>query len=417
MSMANKMSRVASYALRTCFTPARGAFVLCIFFIFSPSLSTGAATQPILDLIKDNDAILVSDHTGRILLAKNDVVKLIPASTLKILTVLAALHFLGEDHRFTTEFYTDDNGNVKVKGYGDPLLISEVLRNIASLLAKKITECNSLIVDNSYFAKDITVPGVSHSANPYDAPLSALSANFNTVFFERDTKGQIVSAESQTPMIPYAYEKIEQKAKDDRVSLFENELEASLYTGHLLLYFLRENGIVCKDAVKTGTVLPEDKLLYTYASPFTVSEVAERLFQFSNNFIANQIIVAIGAKAFGPPGTLGKGAKAVLDYADNVLGLSGIRLVEGSGISRQNRLSARDMLTILKKFEPYRKLLVKKDNIYYKTGTLSGIQTRAGYIETGDTLFYFVVFLNTPGGNAEGLIKLIARTWRSPGRD
>ncbi|MFH1672218.1 MAG: D-alanyl-D-alanine carboxypeptidase [Pseudomonadota bacterium] len=387
-----------------------------LYIIFLPSLSSGTTTQPILDLIKANDSILVADHAGRILLAKNDMVKRIPASTLKILTALAAFHFLGEDYRFTTEFYTDDKGNLKVKGYGDPLLISEVLQEIASLLAKKITRCNSLIIDNSYFSKQVTIPGASCSANPYDAPLSALSANFNTVNFKRDNSGRIISAEPQTPMIPYASEKIAKKIESDRMSLFKDSREASLYAGHLVLYFLRENGVTVPETVRMGTVLPGDKLLYTYTSRFAIKDVAVKLFQFSNNFIANQVVVALGANVFGPPGTLDKGTRAVLDYAQNVLGLHGIRFVEGSGISRQNRLSARDMLTILKKLEPHRSLLVKKDNIYYKTGTLHGIQTRAGYIETESDPLYFVLFLKTPGVNADRLINMIVNAYMSPGR-
>ena len=131
--------------------------VILLCLIFSPSLSTGKPTPPILDLINENDSIVIANHTGRILLAKNEVAKRIPASTLKILTVLTAFHFLGEHYRFPTEFYTDSNDNVKVKGYGDPLLISEILQDIASVLAKKMKRCNSLIVDNSFFSEEIAV--------------------------------------------------------------------------------------------------------------------------------------------------------------------------------------------------------------------------------------------------------------------
>lgn len=391
------------------------ALVIFLCLVFSPFPSVGNSKPPVLDLINDNDSIMVADHTGRILLAKNAIAKRIPASTLKILTVLAGFHFFGEDYRFITEFYTDGNGNVKVKGYGDPLLISEIIQDIAPLLVKKITRCNSLIVDNSFFSEEIAVPGVINSTNPYDAPLSALSVNFNTVFFELNNNGQIVSAEPQTPMISYVVDKIGKDVKDNRISVFKDAREAGLYAGHLISHFLRENGVACPRTIKIGTVLPEDQLLYTYASQFTLRDLAKRLFQFSNNFMANQVLVALGAKVFGPPGTLEKGTQAVLDYAQTILGLSGIRFVEGSGISRQNRLSARDMLAILKKFEPYRRLLTKKDNIYYKTGTLHGIQARAGYIETGDGPFCFVLFLNTFRGDADRVINLIVDTYKNLG--
>jgi len=67
--------------------------------------------------------------------------------------------------------------------------------------------------------------------------------------------------------------------------------------------------------------------------------------------------------------------------------LSGIRDLEA------NRISALEMLTILKKFRPYKHLLKRKDNVLYKTGSLKGIRTEVGYIE-GDRqeLYYFVIF-------------------------
>jgi D-alanyl-D-alanine carboxypeptidase/D-alanyl-D-alanine-endopeptidase (penicillin-binding protein 4) len=398
---------------RNCLQRQRlSALVILLCLAFSPSLAKGKTTPPVLDLIQENDAIVLADHTGRILVAKNEVSKRIPASTLKILTVLAAFHFLGENYRFTTEFYTDDNGNIKIKGYGDPLLISEIIQNIAPLLAKKITRCNSLIIDNSFFSERITVPGVLNSTNPYDAPLSALSVNFNTVFFALNNNGKIISAEPQTPMISYVVDKIGKGVKDNRIGVFKDAREAGFYAGHLIAHFLRKNGVACPPAIKTGTVLPEDQLLYTYTSQFTLKEVAKRLFQFSNNFMANQVLVAVGAKVFGPPGTLDKGTRAVLSYAQTVLGLSGIRFVEGSGISRRNRVSARDMLIILKKFEPYRRLLIQEGNLYYKTGTLYGIQTRAGYIETGSRPSRFVIFLNTLGGDADRVMNALVDTYK-----
>ncbi|OEU58509.1 MAG: hypothetical protein BAW33_01150 [Desulfobacterales bacterium C00003104] len=392
------------------------AFLVASFYLlFLPSLSSSATARQILDLLKENDSIVVADHSGRILLEKDADIKRIPASTLKILTVLAAFHFLGPDYRFITKFYTDDNANLKIRGYGDPLLISEVIEEISSVLARKISMCNSVIVDDSYFTNNSAIPGVSDSANPYDAPLSALSANFNTVFFKRNRKGEIVSAEPQTPIIPYLVDKIGKNYKGDRISLFGNQHEAAIYTGHLLLHFLKENGVVCEETVQCGTILPEDRLIYTYSAISTIREAAKGLFEFSNNFMANQIMLVLGAEVFGPPATLEKGRQAVLDYADT-LGLSGIRVAEGSGISRQNRLSARDMLRILKEFEPCRRLLISRGLTYYKTGTLDGIQTRAGYMETDEGSSFFVIFLNTPGGDADRLLDLIAGKWGPPGR-
>ncbi len=138
--------------------------------------------------IGKNDSILVADAKGHIVLAKNVDEKRIPASILKIFTSLVALHYLGDDYRFPTEFYLDKQSNLKIKGYGDPLLISEVISKISQVLAvllKNTQPLNDLVLDDSYFQQPLTIPGITSSAQPYDAPNGALCVNFNTVNFKQ----------------------------------------------------------------------------------------------------------------------------------------------------------------------------------------------------------------------------------------
>jgi D-alanyl-D-alanine carboxypeptidase/D-alanyl-D-alanine-endopeptidase (penicillin-binding protein 4) len=53
---------------------------------------------------------------------------------------------------------------------------------------------------------------------------------------------------------------------------------------------------------------------------------------------------------------------------------------------------------ILKEFEPYHLLLRQEGREYFKTGTLYGINTRAGYYsDMNSNLYRYVVMLNTPG--------------------
>ena len=108
-------------------------FVLGLLFF-----PAGLHAQELADLqrfIGKNDSILVTDANGQILLEKNADKKRIPASILKIFSSLVALHYLGDDYRFPTEFYLDGQSNLKIKGYGDPLLISEVVSKISQILA------------------------------------------------------------------------------------------------------------------------------------------------------------------------------------------------------------------------------------------------------------------------------------------
>lgn len=360
--------------------------------VFSHSLQDVSC----LNGISPKDAILVADPDGQILYRKNETIKRIPASTLKLLTALAAIHHLGSSFRFRTEFYIDPGQNLVVKSYGDPLLISEVWQEIADVLAKEIRNFKALILDDTYFSRNIRIPGRGNSTNPYDAPVGALCANFNTVFFDRDKQGKIVSAEPHTPMIPYVRQKIRALGlRQGRYTFSHDQEAAAHYAGKLLLHFLKERGVASQGTVHLGTVKPGDRLIHTYLSRFTLEQAIEKMMEFSNNFMANQILVALGAYVYGPPGTLAKGVKVVSTYASEELSLKDIEFVEGSGISRKNRVSALDMLVILRAFRPYRHLLRSSGQVFYKTGTLRGVQTRVGYIETArKEPFYFVIFLN-----------------------
>ena len=126
--------------------------------------------------------------------------------------------------------------------------------------------------------------------------------------------------------------------------------------------------------------------------------------------MANQIFVSLGAQIYGPPGTLAKGVRVVSDYAKNELQLVGLEIAEGSGISRKNRISALHMLTILRHFSPYRHLLNRKHNVLYKTGTLSGVRARAGYMEEQPNRpYYFVIFLNRSGSDMDTLMACLSQ--------
>jgi D-alanyl-D-alanine carboxypeptidase/D-alanyl-D-alanine-endopeptidase (penicillin-binding protein 4) len=137
-----------------------------------------------------------------------------------------------------------------------------------------------------------------------------------------------------------------------------------------------------------------------------LAQIIAKLLEYSNNFIANQILIALGATRYDPPGTLDKGVQAVLAYLKTELGITDISLVEGSGISRKNRISAKKMLKILKKFESYHFLMRSEGVEFYKTGRLYGVSARAGYIRNNKgELYRFVIFINTPGKSFDPVMK------------
>jgi len=109
---------------------------------------------------------------------------------------------------------------------------------------------------------------------------------------------------------------------------------------------------------------------------------------------------------FGPPGNLEKGVRALVNFAADSLQIKDMAIVEGSGISRNNRVSADQMLQVLAKFEPHRALMRHRGREYYKTGTLQGISTRAGYITSvNGGLYRYVVMVNTPGKSTKPVMR------------
>lgn len=386
------------------------AFLLCIFLAGTTDLHA-ASLRDLQRLIGGKDAVLVASPRGRVLLEKNAGTKLIPASTLKIFTSLVALHYLGPEYRFTTEFYLDRDDNLKIKGYGDPLLLSETLRETAAALSLKLGSFNDLILDDSFFNGQVRVPGMTPSYQPYDAPNGALCVNFNTVSFKR-LNNAYVSDEEQTPLLPFVDERIRASSLESgRIVLSHQKNEATLYAGHLFKYFLTQAGIKSQGEIRLGRVQQhDDRLLFTYTSPFPVKQSIGKLLEFSNNFIANQLLVACGAKAYGAPGSLDKGVMSALRYAREVLKTDALSFAEGSGISRKNELTAYVMLKVLNEFESYHHLLRQEGEEFYKTGTLDGIRSRAGYIADGKgELYRFVVMMNTRGKTTDAVMKLIRR--------
>jgi len=418
-----------SMTLKETLTSWRFILLLCVSWLFDPAIIqarqapsdadtrtalAAAAELPscLSNRISSRDALLVAGPDGRIIYRKNANKKCVPASTLKILTGLTAIHYLGKSYRFRTEFYLDQDRNLKVKGYGDPRLVSEAWQRIGEDLAPKLQGFNDLILDDTYFSDDI-IPGVGSSTNPYDAPNGALCANFNTVFFKRDATGHIISAEPQTPITPLALQKIRLLGLDaGRHTFVHRRHEAARYAGELLLHFLRESGKVFQSKVRTGVVAAGDTLIYTYRSIYTLEQTLKQMLEFSNSFVANQILLALGAHVHGPPGTLAKGVEVLSDYCQDVLDLDGVQIAEGSGISRENRLAALDMLAVLKRFEPHRFLLVRDGRLLYKTGSLRGIRTRAGYIESSSGgPYYFVIFLNSSHANIDSIVDCVKKSF------
>lgn len=377
--------------------------------VLSPNLPDAALTKVLVPLLGFRDALVVDGPGGRTHVSINGDAPLVPASILKVLTASALLDVLGTKYRFKTDFYIDKDNNLKIRGYGDPLLISERLEEMAAHLASKIATINHIILDDSYVAQPVVVPGRGRSDEPYDAPNGALCVNFNTVAFRRE-RGRWVSDEPQTPLLPTVIPKIQASGlRKGRITLAADSAEALLYTGELFHHFLKRAGIQIHGDIHNGTGDPDNEhLLWRYHSQSDLRQIVAKLLEFSNNFIANQALLILGAHQAGPPASMEKGTAALRQYFHHDLGIASGRVVEASGISRQNRLSANAMMVILERFAPHHQLLRHKRRQFYKTGHLKGVRSRAGYLKrAGGGLYRFALIINTPGKSTNIIMQIL----------
>ena len=388
-----------------------GILLLCLMECMATTVRADQtqAVSRMLSMIQEKDAVLLTDPQGKILGARNAEKLLVPASTLKILTALVALHYLGDDFRFVTECYSDKDQNLKIKGFGDPLFVSDVMPDFSRQVHARIHHYKDLILDDSAYQQPLRIPGVTETAEPYDAPNGAFCANFNTISFQKTSGGKFISAESQTPLVPFAISRIRASGTDaGRIVFSHSQGESVLYAGHLAASFLLQQGVSSSGQIRIGRVENADQLLIRYVSPYSLTDVITRLMEYSNNFIANQLFITAGIQAYGLPGTIDKGIRASQEFLKKELRIETLKLAEGSGISRENRLSAMQMDQLLVRFYPYRRLMRRQGNELFKTGTLDGVRTRAGYIEDGNGGSYrFVVMINTPGKTADPVMEII----------
>lgn len=329
--------------------------------------------------------VLVMDAEGKELVTQNADASFVPASVTKIVTAWAAMQVLGGDYRFQTRFYLDRDRVLYVRGGGDPFLVSEELALLAPALVAAAGKAplTGIVVDSSYYPSDLRIPGIEESNRSYDAVNSALAVNFNTINAVR--KGNnVVSAEKQTPITPLAISEFRARGPNGRgrVSLSQDPSVSLRYAGELLAAFIARAGGSVKGTISTGPVPAGLAPVYVHRQSRPMSAILAEMLRGSNNYIANQVFLEIGGHRRGGPVSLAKS----LEVTSELLAANGlaeaIQLEEGSGISPGNRFTARGLARVLNLFAPHIALLVGGKNAAYKTGTLEGVRTLAGYVDT-----------------------------------
>ena len=329
--------------------------------------------------------VLVVDGKGDELVTQNVDEPFVPASVTKIVTAWLALEVLGSNYRFETRFYLDSNRMLYVRGGGDPFLISEELARLATNLVAAVGKqpITGIVLDASYYPSNLRIPGIEDSDEAYNALNSALAVNFNTISAVR-SGDKVRSAEKQTPITPLAIAQFRTRGPNGngRISLSQDSAVSLQYAGELIAGFIERAGGRVKGEISTGTVPEGLKPVYVHRQSRTLSKILAELLRASNNYVANQVLLEIGGHRLGGPVSLEKSLKV----ANEILAAHGlataIHLEEGSGISRDNRFTARGLAKVLELFAPHADLLHGHDGGMNKTGTMDGVRTLAGYADT-----------------------------------
>lgn len=371
--------------------------------------------RPLSGLVQEG-GLLVSKN-GVVVYARNEEKLFVPASVLKIGTGLAAFHLLGPEHRFRTEFFLTPDQDLVIRGLADPFLVSEEVAAMArGLRDKGLAMVRHIHLDDSACRLERGTDGAGASLNPYDAQNGCLAVNFNTVHVEVEKNGRVRSAEEQTPLLPIMAELARGLAPGShRINVTAAGDRSLRYAGELFAAILAREGVAVTGRIRTGP-LPAAAPFHVHVSGRGMDEIVADLLYYSNNFIANQLFLAAGAARFGWPATWDKGRDAMAGFYRDELNLSGreITVVEGSGLSRQNRVTPKAMLAVLEAFKPHARLLPFDKGRFVKSGTLAGVYAYAGYFPAANGgLDPFVLILNQPRNTRDQALELLHGMQRS----
>jgi serine-type D-Ala-D-Ala carboxypeptidase/endopeptidase (penicillin-binding protein 4) len=390
-----------------------------------------------------------------------------PASTAKLLVSAAGLLELGADYRIKTPIYSEGNppvlDSLRIQGRGDPTISTQSLKELAQQLQSKgVKQITNLIIDDSYLAPPTINPTWEwedvHSYFATSVNSTILNQNTVTLTLLPQEIGQPVKffwndaiAASQWRVINQATtgkKDLEYAVKIDedlgqpllklRGELAVNEppdiwdlavVDPAQYFLESLRLHLSQAGI----SVNRGTVIEQEveqtnqdfsdpEFTAIYAPP--LQKILAEINQESNNLYAEVLgkILAQELKVKTPVAAINRSLQQLGIKPEEYF------LVDASGLSRQNLVTPQTLVKVLQLMsqnpnariaQAYRQSLaiaatkgtLKKrfintpiaNNLWAKTGTLTGVGALAGYLKTqsNETLVFSILVNNSELENPE----------------
>jgi D-alanyl-D-alanine carboxypeptidase/D-alanyl-D-alanine-endopeptidase (penicillin-binding protein 4) len=407
-----------------------------------------------------------------------------PASTMKLVTTFAALELLGPTHQWKTEFYSDGplkdgvlHGNLFLKGGGDPKLNMErlwlLLRDLRANGVHQIS--GDLVLDRSHFNQP-ELPTFDDDGGdtnkPYLVTPDSLLVNLKALRFVARTDGGKVHIAVEPPIaeiridnrvkaLPSGkcpgwpdvrYNPVKQfdgttvivsgkLAEGCSAQTYLSLLDHPSYAAGAVRAIWKELGgkILGKD--RLAEVPEKARLLARTFSPDLV-EIIRDINKYSNNTMARQLFLSLGAQFRNEAD--GDDAKAAQRVIRSWLARKGITaphlvIENGSGLSRDERVSARELAQLLQAAwkSPYaaefissmplvamdgtmRKRLHRTalaGEAHIKTGTLNNVRAIAGYSrDSNGNSWAVVAILNDqrPWGASSILDQILIDLYRQP---
>lgn len=368
--------------------------------------------------------------TGRVIADRNSSLALMPASVMKVVTTASALHFLGENFRFTTDVSLTGNrrednsgvweGNLVVRSVGDPTIESENFKGnlgfcdsiVSNIRRLGIKEINGRIIVEQTLSNAGQIPEwqISDVACGYGAGLYGFNFMDNTLTVTPATgsvKPYAPGLEIECVTTTAGNQQL-RGINSNQLFIFARSFAnkkwvisttmpdpSAVFTAQLMSR-MSESGISLTDkTVKTGDA-DATELIYSHKSPAS-KDIFKSLMVRSDNLFAEGML-----RATLPGDSRYQAIKKEKElWTERGLSTKTVVISDGSGLARTNRLSPRFIAGVLEYMAKNEKsstfvsffpkagkdgtmkgFLAKtplQGKIAMKTGSVNGVQCYAGY--------------------------------------
>lgn len=405
---------------------------------------------------------LMNTTSGEVVLEDRAEENFIPASTLKVLTMAAALEKLGASFTWKTGIYILDEqegNNLAISCSGDPSFGSNALVNgntpdkVLSLLVNELMKSGlegawwgDVVLHPNKFKNDWLTGGTAWEdvANYYGGQAGAFQFNDNQyeLEFQSAEVGEKVLLKRVQPNLakmvfinqvsaaasskdnayiyglPESHERFVKGEIPHQKAAFT--IKGGLPSGAILLEsMLREElmkvGVKWTGAVRwkndTDGALQEKDLKLTISSP-PLKDLVQYTLKKSDNLYANAILLSLGAELKGE-GSFEAGTTVMNEHIITASGqkMSSARIADGSGLSRTNGISAKTLALLLAQASPKNqqilkagmKLMDQEHSLLYKSGYLDGVRCYAGFLEHNGETWTYAIMVNGILGSSRAM--------------